>query len=320
MKKQKVINCIIDTDPGVDDAAALALSLFDEVMDIKLITTVCGNRDIKTVTRNVLHILEKFKRTDIPVAVGAEKAMKRISPDARDVHKMDGMGGYIPPKTVKTKPIEMDAVEAMYQVIMAHPKDISIILLGPHTNLGNLLVKYPEVKDKISHIYTEGCAAYGHKIEGDRWRSYISFNASSDPEAVDIMLKSGIPVTYIPSRMGRELSNFNEKQIMDMRDINDTGRFLHEMYAGYWEHNYEDRRVATNDTCAVLILRFPYMFKTKRAVMKINTTDAPGKTDIEFNKNGHVEYAYKVNRKSFHKHFFDAIKKMDRFKFYKDNK
>lgn len=320
MKKLKKINCIIDTDPGVDDSAAVALSLYDDMMDIKLITTVCGNLDIDTVTRNLLHLLEKFDRTDIPVAKGAAKAMKRVSEDASFIHQKDGMGGYKPPKTVKTKVIELDAVEAMYKTICENKNNISIIALGPHTNLGNLITKHPDVVGMIDHIYTEGCAAYGNKIEGDRWSKYISFNASSDPEAVDIVLKSGIPLTYIPSRMGRELSNFNEKQVMDMRDVNDVGRFIHEMYAGYWEHNYEDRRVATNDTCAVLVLRFPEMFKTKRAFLKINTTDEPGKTEFTFNKKGPVEYVYKVNKKAFHNHFFDAIKKMDRFKFYKDKK
>ncbi len=318
MKKLKKINCIIDADPGVDDSAAIVLSLYDDMMDIKLITTVSGNLDLNTVTRNLLHVLEKFDRTDIPVAAGAVKPMKRESKDAKFIHQEHGMGGYIPPKTVKTKVIDLDAVEAMYKIICEHKNDIVIIALGPHTNLGYLIQKHPDVISMVNHIYTEGCSAFGNKIEGERWSKYISFNASSDPEAVEIVLNSGIPITYVPSRMGRDLSNFNEQEVMNMRDINDVGRFIHEMYAGYWEHNYPDRRVATNDTCAVLSLRFPKMFKTKRAFMKINTTDEPGRTDFTFNKKGNVEYVYKVNKKALHKHFFDAIKKMDQFKFYKD--
>ena len=82
MKKieTKKINCIIDCDPGVDDTVAIALSLYDSVMDIKLITTVNGNLDLYTVTRNVLHVLEKFDRTDIPVAKGAENPMGQSMP------------------------------------------------------------------------------------------------------------------------------------------------------------------------------------------------------------------------------------------------
>ena len=125
--KRKKINCIIDTDPGVDDCAAIALSLYDDVMDIKLITTVSGNVGIDKVTRNILHLLEKFGRTDIPVAKGASKPLYREAKDATYMHKAEGMGNYIPPKTVKTKPIKLDAVEAMYKVICEHPKDICII-------------------------------------------------------------------------------------------------------------------------------------------------------------------------------------------------
>ena len=113
----KKVNCIIDTDPGVDDCVAIALSLFDEYMDIKLITTVNGNLDLETVTRNMMHLLEKFKRTDIPVAKGADKALCRVSPNASYIHQKTGMGGYNPPEKVKTKPIETHAIEAMYETI-----------------------------------------------------------------------------------------------------------------------------------------------------------------------------------------------------------
>ena len=311
MKNFKKINCIIDTDPGVDDSAAISLSLYDDIMEIKLITTVTGNLDIETVTRNTLHILEKFNREDIPVAVGAKKAMYRESIDAIHVHKTGGMGNYNPPEKVELKPIEADAVEAMYQTILKHPKDIVILALGPHTNVANLLVKHPDVAKMINHIYCEGCAPYGYKGE-----THISFNVSSDPEAFKIVLESGIPITIIPSRMGRELCNLNEKQVFEMREINDVGHFLFEMYNGYWEHGYPDRRIALNDTCAVMIMRFPEIFKTKRSFFDVDLGDQPGKTVVTFNKKGNVNYAYKVNRKLLHKDFFNAIRKLDRFKFY----
>ena len=317
MKEIKKINCIIDTDPGVDDTAAIALSLYDAVMDIKLITTVTGNLDLHTVTRNTLHVLEKFKRTDIPVAMGALAPMGQSMPNASFIHQKSGMGGYNPPEKVKTKPIEKSAVEAMYEVIKQHQKDISIIMLGPHTNVGQLIKDHPDVVDMINHIYCEGCAPFGLKGEG-RWIDYISFNASFDAEAMKIVMECGIPITIIPSRMGRELANFNELEVFEIRELNYVGKFLFEMYSEYWEHNYEDRRIATNDTCAVLALREPKLFKTKKAKVKVNTTDMYGRTDFEFTKKGHVNYVYKINKKKMHACFFKAIKKLDNFKFYKD--
>jgi len=318
MEEIKKINCIIDCDPGVDDTAAISLSLYDSVMDIKLITTVNGNLDLGSVTRNVLHILEKFKRTDIPVAMGADHPMGKSMPNATFIHQKNGMGGYNPPKTVKTKPIDKTAVEAMYEVIKEHKNDISLIMLGPYTNVGELIKTHPDVVGMINHIYCEGCAAYGNKIEGKKWVKYISFNASTDAVAMKIVMESGIPITIIPSRMGRDLANFNEQEVMAIRDLNDVGRFLYEMYSEYWEHGYDDRRIATNDTCAVLALREPKLFKAKKAIVTVNVDEMYGRTDFVFTKKSHIEYAYKVNRKKLHACFFKAIKKLDRFKFYKN--
>lgn len=317
MKEIKKINCIIDCDPGVDDAVAISLSLYDSVMDIKLITTVNGNLDLNTVTRNAIHILEKFKRTDIPVAMGAEVPMGQSMPNASFIHQVNGMGGYTPPKTVKTQPIEKNAVEAMYEVIKENKNNISIVSLGPHTNVGTLIKTHPDVVGMINHIYCEGCSAYNHKVEKN-WKTYISFNASFDAEALKIVVESGIPITIVPSRMGRELANFNEKEVFEIRELNDVGRFFFEMYNQYWEHNYEDRRIATNDTCAILALREPSLFKTKKAFVKVNTTDMYGRTDFEFTKKGHINYVYKVNKKKMHDCFFKAIKKLDNLNFYKD--
>ena len=318
MKEVKKINCIIDTDPGVDDIVAITLSLYDEIMDIKLITTLTGNLDLEIVTRNMMHTLEKFKRTDIPVAKGAKKALCRSNPNASFIHQQEGMGGYTPPKTVKTKPIEKDAVEEMYEVIKQNKNDIVIISLGPHTNVGTLIRRHPNVVDMVSHIYCEGCAPYGWKNQGKRWMNYVSFNASSDPEAMDIVLTSGIPITIIPSRMGRELANFNEQEVYNIREINDVGRFFYDMYSAYWEHNYPDRRIATNDTCAVMAMRFPKMFKMKKAIMKVDTEEMPGRTTVKYAKNGNVNFVYAVRKKKMHDIFYKAIEKLSDFKFYKD--
>lgn len=313
MKNKKKIVCIIDTDPGVDDCAALALSLYDEKMDIRLITTLAGNLGLNKTTRNTLHLLEKFKRDDIPVVKGASKAMERISPDATFIHQKEGMGGYVPPKTTNKQPDGRDATEAMYQCIVENKNNIDIIALGPHTNLGHLIKKHPDVVGMVNHIYCEGCAPYG--VNGE---THISFNVSTDPEAFKIVIESGIPITIIPSRMGREITNFSEAEVMSLRDINDAGRFIFEMYNGYWEPNYPDRRIATNDTCACMIMRFPKLFKTRRVNFEVDTDEKPGKTIITPNRKSHIEYAYKANKKKMHKLFFNAIKKLDFLKFYED--
>ena len=311
----KKINCIIDCDPGVDDSVAIALSLYDEVLDIKLITTVNGNLELPIVSRNALHLLEKFRRSDIPLALGASNSIGKDMPDASFFHQKNGMGGYTPPEYANLKPISKHAVEAMYDVIKQHPKDICIVALGPHTNVAMLLEAHPDVVDMISHIYCEGCAPYGMEGQG-KWVDYISFNASTDAVAMKKVMESGIDITIIPSRMGRELANFTEEEVDYISKLNDVGKFFYEMYSGYWEHDYPDKRIATNDTCAIMALRFPYLFKTKKSKVHVNTTDQYGRTDFEFTENGNVNFVYEVNREEMHKLYFDAIKKLDFLTFY----
>ena len=155
MKNEKKINCIIDTDPGVDDAVAIILSLYDKVMDIKLITTVSGNLELSKVTRNALHILEKFNRTDIPLAIGAVKPMVRESKDAKFIHQNEGLGGYIPPESVKTKPIDKSAVEAMYETICKYKNDIvigTIKTLEEKYGIEYLIKAFAIVKNKYKNL------------------------------------------------------------------------------------------------------------------------------------------------------------------------
>ncbi|MBQ7579131.1 MAG: nucleoside hydrolase [Clostridia bacterium] len=314
LKKEKII---FDVDPGVDDAAALSLSLYDRIMDVVLVTTVNGNRDINVVTRNALHILDLFNKANIPVAMGASSALKRVSPDAMNVHKFEGLGGYIPPKTTPNKPISLDAVEAMYGVIKKYKHNISIIAVGPHTNIASLILKHPDVKQMINHIYTEGCSPYGWKRQG-KWTNYISFNARTDPEALQIVLESGIPVSLVPSRIGREKAFLTEKEALKIRDINTVGEWLYEMYDGYWEHGYTDKRIALNDTCACLVMREPSIFKLKKVTATVNTTDMPGKTEFKVTRKSHIELAVGANKRKLYKCFTRAVKKLDRFNFSKE--
>lgn len=311
MSKQKVI---IDTDPGVDDSAAILLSFYDDELDIKLITTVSGNVGIDMVTKNAIHLLEIFGRTDIPLARGAAKPMCREPKDATYIHQKDGMGGYIPPETVNMKPVNKDAIEVLYETIKANANDISVIALGPHTNIGWLIKNHPDVVGMISHIYCEGCSLNGYDDVDDRWSSHLSFNVSSDPEAFYITTHSGIPMTIVPSKAGREFANFTEQQVSDMAKINDTGKFLSTMYGGYWERNYVDKRVATNDTCAVLACRKPEFFKTEKITIDVDLDEIPGKTTIQKVKDSNIELVVGVNKEKLHQFYFEAIKKMDNIK------
>ena len=172
VKEFKKINCIIDCDPGVDDVVALTLSLYDSVMDIKLVTTVNGNLDLHSVTRNVLHVLEKFKRTDIPVAMGADRPMGKSMPNATFIHQKYGMGGYIPPEKVETLyadklriPLPEEGIESISTQDNYHDNSFKFILAGNLVSfynenaILNPINPYGRTKYFIEEIIKDYCKA-----------------------------------------------------------------------------------------------------------------------------------------------------------------
>ncbi len=294
MEDKRKIKVIIDTDPGVDDSVCLIYAFFDENIDIKLLTSVVGNVNIDLATRNLLHLVDLYN-VDIPVAKGAYKAMKRVSPTAEFIHQEHGLGGYIPPTNIHHNVIKEHAVDAMYKVIMDGDGDIVPIILGPHTNIGMLIEKYPEVINKIPKIVFMGGSPFGTPGYPD----HISFNISSDPEAFKIVLDSKIPLIMLPSSIGRRNAHLDEEYVNKLQKINDTGKLMHKMYSLYWEPGYPDKRVATNDICALFALVYPEIFKSEKVSVTVDLYDVPGKTWVEFTKDGNVDLITDLDRQKF---------------------
>ncbi len=305
-KKYKVI---IDTDPGVDDAACLLYAFFDEYIDIKLLTTVVGNISLEKATRNLLHLLDVFD-IDIPVAKGAVKAMERESINAEFIHQKEGLGGYTP-KNSNRKILDENAIDAMYRVISNGNGDIIPIVLGPQTNIGLLIKKHPDVVSKIPKIVFMGGSPFGHPDYPD----HVSFNISSDPEAFKIVLDSGIPLVMVPSDVGRRKAHLDETFVNGLGKINSAGKLLADMYSKYWEPGYPDKRVATNDSLALFVLVYPKMFMTKKVSVTVDLTDCPGKTFVDFNDCGNVEMVTDVDRQAFLSLLISDLQKLNGKKF-----
>ncbi|MBQ8427321.1 MAG: nucleoside hydrolase [Clostridia bacterium] len=305
-KKYKII---IDTDPGVDDSVCLIYAFFDKHIDLKLITTVVGNVEVETGTRNTLHLLD-ILGVDFPVAQGAKRATCRESIDAKFIHQEHGLGGYIPPKTTARKIIADHAVDAMHKTIMEGDGDIVIVALGPHTNIAHLIKKYPDVVSRIPKIVFMGGSPFGHPDYPD----HISFNISSDPEAFKVVLDSKIPLVMAPSDLGRRKAHLTEEYVNGLKNFGDVGKLMYLMYSKYWEPNYPDKRVATNDICALLALIYPEMFTFEKCFVTVNTTDAPGKTVCEFSSDGNVELVTGVDREEFIKYLNADLSEMKHIK------
>lgn len=183
---------MIDTDCGVDDAIAIMLALSSPVeLDVLGITAVSGNVPLGNVVDNVLRLLTFVGRTDIPVFRGASMPLVEPARYAKDVHGGNGLGGVeLPP--AQTAEQHESAPDAMARIARENP-GLTLLTLGPLTNVAIAINLHPELVRGLG-----GILAMGGAIETGNVTRFAEFNFFADPEAVQCVLDSGIPLTLLP--------------------------------------------------------------------------------------------------------------------------
>lgn len=203
------IPVIIDCDPGHDDMVAILLALASPQLEVRGLTTVGGNATLEHVTENALKTLALANRADIPVAAGAAHPIRGPLHTASQVHGESGLdGAELPPP--RSEPVAMDAVHFLADQLERAEQPLTLIPTGPQTNIGLLLRERPDLAGRIAHI----CFMGGAAGEGNATPS-AEFNIWVDPEAADIVLRSGIPMTMI----GLDVTHraiFPEEQRLEM--------------------------------------------------------------------------------------------------------
>ncbi|MFQ2359528.1 pyrimidine-specific ribonucleoside hydrolase RihA [Aeromonas dhakensis] len=180
---------ILDCDPGHDDAIALILALASPELKVLAVTTSAGNQTPDKTLNNALRILTLLGRDDIPVATGAPKPLARELIIADNVHGESGLDGPKLPDPAFA-PVAMTALELMAKCLRESPEPVTLVPTGPLTNIALLLAAHPELKSKIARIVLMGGAA-----GAGNWTPAAEFNIYVDPEAADMVFKSGIPIT-----------------------------------------------------------------------------------------------------------------------------
>jgi non-specific riboncleoside hydrolase len=186
------IPVVIDTDPGIDDAAALAVALFSPALDVRLITTVAGNVSIDKTTRNALR-LESFLGTHVPVARGASRPLAGIGIEAGAIHGESGLGDWDYDMTADELLLEEGAVEALWDSVSEAPGSVTVITLGPLTNLAQLLRDHPDLPRVVRRVVCMG-GAIRHGNVG----VLSEFNVAVDPVAAREVVASNLDVTFVP--------------------------------------------------------------------------------------------------------------------------
>jgi pyrimidine-specific ribonucleoside hydrolase len=180
---------VIDCDPGHDDALAITLALARPELRVLGITTVGGNASLANTTRNALRVLALLGRTDVPVAAGAVAPLTRELETAPEVHGASGLDGADLPEPA-SEPVAEHAVAWLRATLAASPEPVTLVPVGPLTNIALLLRTHPEVAPKIARIALMG----GSKGAGN-WTPAAEFNIWVDPEAARIVFRSGLPIT-----------------------------------------------------------------------------------------------------------------------------
>ncbi|CAJ1857366.1 pyrimidine-specific ribonucleoside hydrolase RihA [Aeromonas veronii] len=194
---------ILDCDPGHDDAIALILALASPELDVLAVTTSAGNQTPDKTLNNALRILTLLGRDDIPVAAGAPKPLARELIIADNVHGESGLDGPKLPDPAFA-PQAMTGIELMARCLRESPEPVTLVPTGPLTNIALLLAAHPELKPRIARIVLMGGAA-----GAGNWTPAAEFNIYVDPEAADMVFKSGIPITMC----GLDVTH--EAQVMD---------------------------------------------------------------------------------------------------------
>jgi inosine-uridine nucleoside N-ribohydrolase len=185
------IPILIDCDPGHDDAIAILLALASPEVEVLGLTTVSGNQTLEKTTANALKVLEFVGRTDIPVAAGADRPLLREQFVAAYVHGESGLEGpELPEPTTPT--VDEHAVDFLARRILDSVEPVTLVPVGPLTNVALLFARYPKTAARLGRIVLMG----GAIAEGNVTPA-AEFNIWADPEAAARVFAGGVDLTMI---------------------------------------------------------------------------------------------------------------------------
>jgi pyrimidine-specific ribonucleoside hydrolase len=260
---------IIDCDPGHDDALAITLALARPELEVLGITTTGGNSTLANTTRNALRVLALLDRPDVPVAAGPDQPLVRPLETAPEVHGVSGLDGADLPEPMSA-PRPEGALEFLRATLAASPEPVTLIPVGPLTNIGLLLRTYPAIADRIGHICLMGGA-----MRAGNWTPAAEFNIWVDPEAARIVFRSGLPITMC----GLEVTH---KALMGLPEIDRLRAIgtrparvfadLLQFFTKFHVERYGTADTPIHDAVAVAHVALPGMVATRRYHVDVETT------------------------------------------------
>ena len=253
---------IIDTDPGVDDAVALALAAGSPEVDLLAITTVFGNVGLDTTTSNALRLRELTGLGHVPVAAGAARPLVRPQAErAESWHAVDGLGGRAADLPEPEGPLHArGAVSLLADLLLGAEQPVTLVAIGPLTNIALLFAAYPEVKPQVRRL-----VVMGGSLAGGNTTPVAEFNVHCDPEAAcRVLVEEDVPTTLVPLdltlRCTVDTAWLAELAAAGPRCALLAGVVDH--YRRRFLHSYGRDEVALHDALAVLEAALPGTLRT----------------------------------------------------------
>lgn len=264
---------VIDCDPGTDDAVALWLALASpEAIDLRLVSVVGGNVGLAATLANACAVVGLSGRA-VPVVGGAGRPLLGRFEDAAHAHGADGLGGVrLPPGP---QPVDGLALDRLRDLLRPAARgSVTLVGLGPATNLGLLLAAEPALAERIAEIVLMAGASSGGNVT-----PAAEFNAYSDPEALAIVLACGRPLTLATLDL-TDQALCTPAEVAALRAAG-QGACLGAT-AAIWDSVAPSRRSGgrgheQHDACAVAWLAAPELFRHRPAHVTVDLAPGPGR-------------------------------------------
>lgn len=297
---------IIDCDPGQDDAVALFLALASpEALELLAITTVAGNVPLTLTQRNARMMCDIAGATRTRVFAGCDRPMRRAPITAEKVHGKTGIDGVevFDPDT----PLQAQhAVDFIVETLAsAEPGSVTLVPIGPLTNIGTAIERAPHIVSGIREIVLMG----GAMREGGNHSPSAEFNILVDPDAADIVLRCGAPVTMFGLDVTHQVLSTRERVARIAALGNDVAAAASGMLGFFHRHDtkkYGSEGAPLHDPCTIAYLLEPELFELERCNVSVETGSelTLGHTAVDFwhvtDRPHNCNWAYRVDADRFY--------------------
>lgn len=271
---------ILDCDPGIDDALAIAFAAGSPAIELAGITTVAGNVGLAKTTANALAVASFVGAGHVPVTAGAAAPLLRPALDAGHVHGESGLGGAVLPVPDRTAE-DGHAIDFIVATIAAAPGEITLVATGPLTNIALAVRREPRLTDWVKDFVIMGGSAsrgnVNHAAEYNMW---------ADPEAAAIVFGAGWTVRMI----GLDVTLRARASAAVQARMREFGALGAELFlpaiAQYADSHNHTGEPPVHDVCAVVSVADPTVFGYTPALVQVETTGklTSGMTVTEFSQ------------------------------------